>query len=129
MTTFPCRSSILLRYETGSIERYTADRLSRRRMIWFLPHPLPPLACQQFVSLSQSSCLSPVKRRGGGQIIRLGESLVLINNLILSDMTKQIDETRQFAENLCRPIYCLISFVYDTTRLFCISKKKFVFVV
>jgi hypothetical protein len=40
-------------------------RLFRRLMIWLLPHPL---SCEQVVSLSQSSCVSPVEltdRRGG----------------------------------------------------------------
>ena len=42
-------------------------RLSRCRMIWLLSHPLP-LSRHQVVSLSQSSCVSPVLlTREGGQ--------------------------------------------------------------
>ncbi len=60
------------------------NRLSGRRMIWLLPPPFPPLSSQQVVSLSRSSCVSPVELTGGGgenQIIRQRESLVLYNPL------------------------------------------------
>ncbi len=55
-------------------------------MIWFLPSNLLPLSCQQIVSLSQSSCVSPFEltdgkggRRGWGRSRshRRRESLVL----------------------------------------------------
>jgi hypothetical protein len=61
-------------------------RLSCRRMICLLPHPLPPLYPEQVVSLYQYSCVSPVElfvgevggsRWGRSQIIRRRESLVL----------------------------------------------------
>jgi hypothetical protein len=77
------------RGEEGIEQRVVIDllrtKLSRRRKIWLLPHPLPPLP-QKFVSLSQSSCVSPVELHNGrwggrgwgrSQIIRRRESLVL----------------------------------------------------
>jgi hypothetical protein len=39
-----------------------------RRMIWLLPHPLPPSPDSKLVFLlSQSSCMSPVDGGGGGR--------------------------------------------------------------
>jgi hypothetical protein len=64
-------------------------RLSCGRIIRPLAHPLPPLSCQQVVSLSLSSCVSPVELadgRGGwtwNQIIRPWESLASIHHSIL----------------------------------------------
>ncbi len=55
-------------------------RLSAGRMIRLLTHPLPPLSREQVVSLSQSSCVSPVELTDGGarsQSIRPREGLVL----------------------------------------------------
>ncbi len=58
-------------------------KLSCGLMIRLLAYPLPPLSRQQFVSLSPSSCVSPVElERGQGgwarsQIIRPRESLAL----------------------------------------------------
>jgi hypothetical protein len=52
-------------------------------VVWLAPSP-PPFPVRQVVSLSQSSCVSPVELtdgRGGGQIIRRRESLVLLNSL------------------------------------------------
>ncbi len=51
----------------GSAQRVLNKRalLSRRRMIWLLLHPLLLLSLQQFASLSQSSCVSPVELTDG----------------------------------------------------------------
>ncbi len=46
--------------------------LSRRRMIWLLPYPLP-LSREQVVSLSPSSCVSPVELTDGGRGRGAGE--------------------------------------------------------
>ncbi len=78
-------SSKTLELNLGGRQRVLNDlkrtRLSRRLMIWLLSHPLP-LSRQQVVSLSPSSCVSPVELTEGGQwersqIIRQRESLVI----------------------------------------------------
>ncbi len=71
----------------GNLLRRLAPRLSLRLLIRLLAHPHPPLSRQQVVSLSQSSCVSPVELTDGergesrgwarSQIIRPRESLAL----------------------------------------------------
>ncbi len=57
-------------FEQRALNDILRTKLSRHRVIWLLPHPLPSLSRQQVVSLSQSSCVSPVElfdgREGGG---------------------------------------------------------------
>jgi hypothetical protein len=43
---------------------YRGPGFLSRRMIWLLPHP-SPLSRQQVVSLSQSSCVSPIQLTDG----------------------------------------------------------------
>jgi hypothetical protein len=49
-----------------NIERFVEDHAFSLSYDFAPPAPLPPLCCQQVVSLSQSSCVSPVELTGGG---------------------------------------------------------------
>jgi hypothetical protein len=83
-------------------------------MIWRHPHPLPLLVCmcEQVVSLSESSCVSPVlltdrRREGGGGWCWVGaisydaeKALSSINYSILSEVVRIVNSSRSFEFNL-----------------------------
>jgi hypothetical protein len=91
--------------------------LSRHRMIWLLPHPLAPLpSANCTVSLTQSSCVSPVELTDGDGRGRAGQggheaksydiekAWSSINHSILSGLETSLYFVSCSLTSLCDPL-------------------------
>jgi hypothetical protein len=93
-------------------------------MIWLLLRPLPPHSRQHIVSLSQSSCVSPVEltdgRRGGVHSILFGEislfsgggdEMVQICRSFRYTSAKKSVENKFYADNYFKKIITIVGVV------------------